>query len=346
MDQSCKYLTCNKKKNLLPDGFCKQHSDKEKDKCNKVGISACGICKKSCTKEAVQCDRCNIWYHYKCTDISEETHEYLNAILSESSINWFCKLCEPKVSLLLINDHTFDKVNAQITELTNEINKMKEVNEKLSNVGGSIADTIACDLSEKMSLSTNTKDSSDSCGSTSSSGNVWMDNIKRNAKYVAKEAIVEMDKVYKEREAREKNILIFRAPEQTSESADKRKEEDEKYFLELATSQLEIKTGSIYAEKLQRLGRVQSDKDRPLKVTFKSVFDKRRFMSRVYKLKEADEKFSGVSIADDLTPEDREVRKRLVLQAKAKNLEEQSSEYVWKVRGAPWDLHMKRLKIR
>ena len=51
----------------------------------------CGVCLRGCrvNQRAVQCDGCDIWFHTKCTGISQV--EYAN--LSKPESNWFCMGC-------------------------------------------------------------------------------------------------------------------------------------------------------------------------------------------------------------------------------------------------------------
>ena len=80
-----------------------------------------------------------------------------------------------------------------------------------------------------------------------------------------------------------------------------------------------------------RLGRKHEEKSRPLKI----AVEKYKFMSRLGRLKNADDTFKKISVTDDLSKEEREEIKRWVILAKERNSKNQNTEYAWKVRGTP-----------
>jgi len=64
---------------------------------------------------------------------------------------------------------------------------------------------------------------------------------------------------------------------------------------------------------------------------------------RLHKLKDADEMFNQISVAHDMTPEERNKVRELVQEAKTKNSQDKEG-YVYKVRGGPQNLKIVRLK--
>ena len=94
--------------------------------------------------------------------------------------------------------------------------------------------------------------------------------------------------------------------------------------------------------KMIRLGAKKSNHHRPLKVTFDDTWKKRTFLSNLYKLKNV-KKFEKISVAHDMSLEDRDESKRLRNEAKDRNKELDSTDYRFKVRGPPWA--MKIVKV-
>ena len=124
-------------------------------------------------------------------------------------------------------------------------------------------------------------------------------------------------------EKRDQNIIIH--------GIDERKYTEAQYLAEFFNV-LELDLNSMSAS--HRLGTKQNDRIRPLKIIMKSVKEKGKVMSRLGRLKGADEVFKKISVTDDYTMEEREEIKRWVIMAKEKNMTG-TKDYVWKVRGTP-----------
>ena len=71
---------------------------------------------------------------------------------------------------------------------------------------------------------------------------------------------------------------------------------------------------------------------------------KNMVMESVSKLKDAEEKCSRIILMHDMSTEDREEYKRLVAEAKEKQKDEISGEYIFRVKGSPGTFRL--LKIR
>ena len=66
-------------------------------------------------------------------------------------------------------------------------------------------------------------------------------------------------------------------------------------------------------------------------------------MRNTYKLKDSDD-FKGWSLQHDMTKKQRENVKKLVAEAKKKEEEDESGEYIYRVRGPPHKKYIKRIK--
>ena len=71
---------------------------------------------------------------------------------------------------------------------------------------------------------------------------------------------------------------------------------------------------------------------------------KNMVVESVSKLKHADEKYSRIILTHDMATEDRDEYKRLVAEAKEKQKDEISGEFIFRVKGAPGNFRL--LKIR
>ena len=86
--------------------------------------------------------------------------------------------------------------------------------------------------------------------------------------------------------------------------------------------------------KAHHLGIKKSDRQRPLRVTMKTLEDKEELMSRLGLLWNAENDLKKMSVTDDYTIAEREEIRRWVTMAKEKTTNE-TSGYVWKARGTP-----------
>ena len=80
-----------------------------------------------------------------------------------------------------------------------------------------------------------------------------------------------------------------------------------------------------------RLGNVQTGKNRPLKIIMKNAEDKKKIMSRLSKLKNAEASLRSISVRDDHTLEERQLIRNMTEVARQKNEADNATH--WKVRG-------------
>jgi len=144
---------------------------------------------------------------------------------------------------------------------------------------------------------------------------------------VVEQAVKEKLDEDKDIEGRRNNIVIYRIPEKLTDALEARKESDSTFVEDLLDSVFQIRASGSDIRKMFRLGRPVegSDAPRPLLVSFAKFEDKEHVMSNLRKLKQADERFRGISMSHDLTPRQRNEVKLLLATAK-KEHEENSNE--------------------
>ena len=172
------------------------------------------------------------------------------------------------------------------------------------------------------------------------------------ASTIAKQVVDQSARVTTDRESRENNVIIFNAEESSSDQGPERKKHDEKIFEDLCTF---INETPISVKSVRRIGKLEEkqsitendtdaeaeeasatqNKVRPIKVCFSNSFDKRKFFSRLSKLKEAPAGLKDIRVQHDLSPEQREATKKLLSEAYAKNQSEAPLNFLYKVRGPP-----------
>jgi len=69
-------------------------------------------------------------------------------------------------------------------------------------------------------------------------------------------------------------------------------------------------------------------------------------MESLYKLKNVDKKFKGINTAHDMTVNERLECRNLVVEAKQKEAEDSSGEYLYRVRGTPGKMRIVKIKVR
>jgi hypothetical protein len=143
----------------------------------------------------------------------------------------------------------------------------------------------------------------------------------------------------RDRERRCNNIIIFKAQE--SDSITITKDHDRKFVSELIRKQLNIDFQDSEIKACVRLGNKGAN-DRPLLVQFREKGLKNRVMESLRMLKNGDEKFKSLSITHDMTRKEREECKRLVEEAKSKQVE---GEFKYRVRGSPGNMKIVRIQI-
>ena len=159
---------------------------------------------------------------------------------------------------------------------------------------------------------------------------------------VRRKTIIEQD-----RESRISNLILYNVQEPTSPNQDERWKEDREFCLELFNKVLGVPIREDDIRRFVRLGRanlVQPGKARPVLIQFRDRILKNMVMESVSKLKGAEEKYSRIILIHDMNTEDREEYKRLVAEAKDKQNDQISGEYIFRVKGTPGNFRL--LKIR
>jgi len=66
----------------------------------KASDNKCRDCDKAVLDKdkGIQCEVCELWFHPKCQDISEELYKYLE---EKDSLHWFCSMCNVSVTRII-----------------------------------------------------------------------------------------------------------------------------------------------------------------------------------------------------------------------------------------------------
>ena len=129
-----------------------------------------------------------------------------------------------------------------------------------------------------------------------------------------------------EKKRRSKNLIVHGKEEQTPE--------EDKTFVNEMLKELQI--GAINTKLIERIGTVDNNKGRPIKLVFHNEEDQQKVFLNLRNLK-GKNLYNKISIREDYTFTERSLVKSFIEQAKLKNQEEEgrNSNIIWRVRGTP-----------
>ena len=180
------------------------------------------------------------------------------------------------------------------------------------------------------------------------------------ASKLAKEVVNEVNMTSFDRSQREKNVMIFnlKETEVDDQVSIKKlfqhvgvKEETSMKFFRIGKKTTEdsvteevtkSKDADVEGAEVQE-GTKKNEKIRPIKLVFKGVAEKRKFLSLLYKLESASEELKCISVQHDLSVSERDQLKILLAKAKELNKQRTSKEFVYKVRGPPFAFKIVKL---
>ena len=278
--------------------------------------------------QGVKCDACGFWHHANCEKVSDEVFDFLQSHGSVESVMWYCRKCTVvcKGFMKLMNDILESQLRME--ERLDEV--ISGVEKKMVETG----DVMERKMSELVGKWETDKRSQDDDGSKQepqqrieAKVDALLETVSANktdSHYVqdcVEDAIlVKMAEEHEEAEEirkRKSNVVIFGVPESSETDFEKRRTDDED---QLQTVLHLIKCDNTTVNKIVRMGRrpEQGDaKPRPMLVTMASEKQKDQVLAKSKNLKRSGhEGMDKVFIFQDLTPRQREKRKRLVQELK------------------------------
>ena len=154
-----------------------------------------------------------------------------------------------------------------------------------------------------------------------------------------------------ERMMRQKNIGVFKLPEDPSTTKEDQKQSDIEHTHRICQTTMGRRNIEV---NVRRLGAKETDgnegearayrRARPILVQFETEQDKVEMMKNLYKLGGSAAPYNKISIRQDMTRTERKADKKLQNEAKSKNEETPEGNFIFQVRGPPWD--RKVVKIR
>ena len=161
-----------------------------------------------------------------------------------------------------------------------------------------------------------------------------------------KKKVKKVEEHLKEAELHDKkknNIVIHRLAESGSDKDDQKRLDDKKEIVTVVKDILKVNLENSDIKKIYRIGKI-SDKERPLLVEFKDAQTKNIVMESLSKLRNAEDRYRKISVSHDMTENEREQSKMLVKEAKEKQCNDQSGEWLYRVNGMPGDMRVVKLR--
>ena len=172
-----------------------------------------------------------------------------------------------------------------------------------------------------------------------------------------KKSVRDSVKVLKEEELRRRNIIIYNVPEPKTDSAETDKKVDITFFNKEIAEICQVPFVPDDFDDCIRLGARSDEKIRPMlvKLSEAGVSKKKLIFQHLQKFRKhqrdnrgpADNGKPLITLADDLTEDQRKERKNLLSEAAKLNEElPQEANFLWAVRGPAWDMQLKKVTKR
>ena len=338
-------------------------AEKEKDK------DGCGRCSGQVTAKdkGVQCEVCEVWFHCKCQGISDDTYKVMK---KELSLHWYCAGCEKGMAKIM---ESVIKIQKRQEKLEDEIQKMVqnmiEMKSRVEDFGKDINDlkeeikstntAIEIRIDDKLTgklveqnedrekqLKEVVKEQVDEClGQVEGKLTV----VKGTLDEVRSQALQERD-----RENRACNIIMYNVQESKEKEKELRWKEDRTFVLNMFNTILGVNIREDDIKRFLRLGgkdkpnagEAETAKERPVLVQFRDRVLKNMVLDSLNKLKEAEDKYKQIIFSHDFTNEERNECRKLVEEAKKRQNEDMSGEFIYRVRGPPGHLRIEKLRKR
>ena len=247
-----------------------------------------------------------------CTDV-DQTSKFDQVVSTLEQISSRLLSCEKKLSLLDEFSLNIKKLDEKITNLENIkviANKNTNLIKNLENLTTNL--TRRLDQVEKTNAET-----------ANPINNPTVNNVIKNIK---------------SREQREKNVVIFGYKESSDEI---NQPQTTQSIVTTLADLLDVQISESDVSQCLRLGSKAQDRTRPILVSFKELAKKSSIMKNRGKLHS---KNSGVFLNDDMSQEERASFRELRDLAKQQESDDTSGEWMYRVRGPPWNLHIKKIK--
>ena len=280
------------------------------------------------TLKWVQCDKCCRWHIYESTLLAINLGPY--DVDKLKTVSFKCDLCCMQETVELVVRENV-QLKEEISELKKEIMTRKETEIEIEKINQSI-ETVKAQKSPNVSVEKEQEIKEyiddrfksyseavvrgEASGTIMQNGNLDTETVsRRDLKDLVEATMAKRSKEDVDQNNRRCNIIIYRVPESKASNAKDRVEEDLCFLNGLVSEALQLNGHEVKIVKQYRLGKQEAGtglasgtevRVRPLLVKFGSAEMKDIVMANVKKLKNAAGRYKAISIAHDLTPQQRE----------------------------------------
>ena len=308
--------------------------------------SPCGQCRKLVKEDdpAMRCEICEQWFHIKFQQMTKAEYNYIEGGSAKkkalNKLHWYCSTCD-RVSVNYMKKLTSlhikqQKLEEKINALEENINKKatKEDIQKLKN-----------DLTTQKKVQDEHDKKLKELTEQKQKNNSWADIVsKEEAEKEVEDKIEkrlkEKDDEEKARKDRMKNIIVHGLDEAEGADPLERRAKDIKEVQNILREFCEVELNDEDIVKTMRLGKYDQTKKRPILIGIKTEERKREIFQNLHKLRNAPE---NISVAHDLTKKQREELQELIKDARKKEENDQSGNFMYRVRGPPWGWFIKKI---
>ena len=305
----------------------------------------CGICKIKLTMKCLYCNLCDKLVCLPCLDMNTKLFDVLNNTkTSSSAVMIVCKHCRDKSFKVIkkhINDgkqqkdttdmmnamvNKFDKINVAVDE---RLQKLENLNKKILNES-KIKDVMRDSYAEAIKNNA-TKNKHD----------------HEEMKGAIKQAMEEKQEEDKSREKivnKNSTLFIYYLKEDSLTDIEERIESERKAVDKFITEGIKIRPLEI--KTTQRMGKYQSDKSRPIKVTFADKYAVGKIFKNIANLKQAEHDFKKIQVERELTKAEREQRYKKIKEVHAKNEKNEDTTKYYILRGTPQQPEIRAVAAR
>lgn len=331
-------------------------ADKDKEVCGRCNALVVG------KDKAVQCEVCEVWFHAKCHGISDDAYKVLQ---KEQSVHWYCRGCEKGMVKMMEAiakmrkkqeklEEDVQKMAKEMGEMTNKMNGFVQEANELKDDLKKLRTTVDKNIEDRMAEE-NAKQENRLKETVREQVDVHLSQVEGKLKIVKNT----LDEVRtqtiqaRDRETRAGNIILYNVPESKKTQKEERWKDDREFCLDMFNDVLGVKIREEDVKRFLRLGK--SDKsgtetvdthERPVLIQFRDRILKNMILDSLSKMKDAEEKHKRIIFAHDMTREERIECKKMVDEAKKREMEDTSGEYIYRVRGSPGHLRIEKIRKR
>ena len=274
-------------------------------------IQTCRKCHEQVGDDGISCDRCLCWLHTGCCRLNEDEYDYLVSNI-KTELLFHCKSCIEELKGKAGEDTKIGQLSAKVDNLTQTVNIMME-----------------------MMRMQNEKKADKEIQKQEKTTNYWeeakklREEAQKSAKETAKDTVFQMKEVInneKEKEKKEKNIIIFNLPESAPEKESEEDNNKAKEILSFLEEDLPIPPKLTFL----RLGRRSTDKEaktRPVLISLPTVDMKFRFLKKATTLKDF-KTYPKIGISHDKTKKEVQEDNTLRAELAIKRAQNPDADYI------------------